>query len=402
MATFLYKALTQDGREVSGSLEQPGEQAVLHYLESQGFIPLDIRQQQAGDSSRLPVIATRKFRKFSIIDFTNALAMLLRAGMPVDRSLSSLIAASSDKNSRLLLEQLQREIREGSTLSGALARFENLFGGLYLSLVQAGEVSGNLDTAMSRLSEYLEAQSALRERVVNAMIYPIILLIVTFLSIIILMVVVLPKFKQLFEDMGGQLPAVTKAFLGISDFLQTHGSMLAFAILCLVPIAYYLKGHESYCRIIDRLALHLPWIGNLLRKIQIARYAETLAMMMKCGIPIQKSLETSLQVVSNSSIRESLRAATERLKEGASFSATIGAHFPILSQQMVVIGEQAGDLDNTLSNIAQVSQHQVNRDILRAVGIFEPLIIVTLGIIVAAVIGSIMVAVLAMNDLISI
>ena len=234
------------------------------------------------------------------------------------------------------------------------------------------------------------------------MIYPVILLVVTALSIIILMVVVMPKFQQLFDDMGGELPTVTRAFMGVSEFLQNHGFMLAFVLTALIPVFFYLKSNDSYRRIIDRYSLGLPWFGNLFEKIQIARYAETLAMMLKCGIPLQKSLETSLQVVTNSWIREELSVSTGKLKEGASFSATIGSHFPVLSQQMVIIGEQAGDLDRTLANIAKISQHQVNRDILRAVGLFEPIIIVTLGIIVAAVIGSIMVAVLAMNSLISI
>ena len=328
--------------------------------------------------------------------------MLLRAGLPVDKSISSLIAATTDKNSLLLLEQVERSIREGGSLSSALSQFEKLFGNLYISLIQAGELSGNLDAAIARLADYLEQQSELKERVVNAMIYPIILLIVTLLSIIILMVVVMPKFKQLFEDMGGQLPAVTQTFISISEFLQQYGHMLGFAMVAMIPISLYLRDNPRYSRVIDRFSLSLPWIGRLMEKIQISRYAETLSMMMKCGISIQKSLETSLQVVSNSWIRDSLEASTMKLKEGASFSSTIGSHFPILSQQMVSIGEQAGQLDSTLSNIAKISQHQVNRDILRAVGLLEPIIIVTLGIIVAAVIGSIMVAVLAMNNLISV
>jgi general secretion pathway protein F len=140
----------------------------------------------------------------------------------------------------------------------------------------------------------------------------------------------------------------------------------------------------------------------MILRIQLSRYAETLSMMMNCGIPIHKTLEISQCVITNSWIFQQISTSTSRLKEGATFSTTIGRHFPLLTQQMVKIGEEAGDLDNTLSNIAIISQQQVNRDIHRVIGIFEPLIIVTLGVIVAAVIGSIMVAVLSMNDLISI
>ena len=404
MGIYQYKALTQDGREIFGSLEDVEEQSVLTYLESQGFIPLDIEKKT---DNKIPLSGTpgsskREYRKFSVIDFTNGLGMLLRAGLPVDKSLASLIAATKDKSSKQLLEQVEREIREGSNLSKSLRQFENIFGPLYISLVQAGEMSGCLDSSIERLAVYLETQKELKDRIVNAMIYPIILLIVTLLSIVILMVVVMPKFKQLFEDMGAELPAVTRVFIASSDFLQAHGFVIGLLLLSLAPLTVFLRRQKSFCAAMDRLVLKLPWIGNLINKIQIGRYAETLSLMMKSGMPIQKSLESSKYVIGNSWIRQQISKSEDRLKEGGTFSSTIGRHFPLLTQQMVKVGEEAGGLDSTLSKIALISQTEVNRDIHRVIGIFEPLIIVTLGVIVAAVIGSIMVAVLGMNDLISI
>lgn len=404
MGNYQYTALTQDGREVSGSLDYPEEQSVLIYLESQGYIPVDIEKKQDNSdihSDTSPALK-REHRKFSVIDFTNGLSMLLRAGLPVDKSLSSLIAATNDVGSRHLLEQVEREIREGSSLSKALRRYEKLFGNLYLSMVLAGEVAGNLDISIERLSAYLEAQKELKDRIVNAMIYPIILLVVTLMSIVILMVVVLPKFKQLFEDMGAELPAITKVFISASDFMQEYGLVIGMILISLFPVTFYLRNNKEFSASMDSVVLKLPWIGNLINKIQMARYAETLSMMMKCGIPIQKSLEISKSVITNSWIRRQISVSAERLKEGGTFSSTIGGHFPVLTQQMVKIGEEAGELDNTLSKIAAISQQKVNRDIHRVIAILEPLIIVVLGVIVAAVIGSIMVAVLGMNDLISI
>ena len=404
MGIYQYKALTQDGREVTGSLENVEEQSVLSYLESQGFIPLDIVEKkdnknlQSDSQGRLK----NAYRKFSVIDFTNGLGMLLRAGLPVDKSIASLIAATEDESSKQLLEQVEREIREGNNLSKSLQKYEKVFSKLYISLVQAGEMSGSLDLSIERLAIYLEAQKDLRDRIVNAMIYPIILLIVTLLSIVILMVVVMPKFKQLFEDMGAELPAVTKVFIASSEFMQAYGLFIGVLLFSLAPLIVFLRRQESFCTAMDRIVLKLPWIGNLIKKIQIGRYAETLSMMMKSGMPIQKTLESSKYVISNSWIRQQISNSEDRLKEGGSFSSTIGRHFPPLTQQMVRVGEEAGDLDGTLSNIARISQNDENRDIHRVIGIFEPLIIVTLGVIVAAVIGSIMVAVLGMNDLISI
>ena len=404
MGVYQYKALTQDGREISGSLDYPEEQSVLIYLESQGFIPVDIEKSPDNGDTRSDASYSlnREYKRFSVIDFTNGLSMLLRAGLPVDKSLTSLIAATNDKGSRHLLEQVERKIREGNSLSKALRQHEKLFGSLYLSMVLAGEVSGNLDASIQQLSTYLEAQKELRDRIVNAMIYPIILLVVTLMSIVILMVVVMPKFKQLFEDMGGELPAITKAFVSASDFMQEYGLVIGIIIISLAPVILYLRNNKDFSVLMDRAVLKLPWIGDLINKIQMARYAETLSMMMKCGIPIQKTLEISKSVITNGWIRRQISISAERLKEGGTFSSTIGGHFPALMQQMVKIGEEAGELGNTLSKIATTSEQNLNRDIHRVIGILEPLIIVGLGVIVAAVIASIMVAVLGMNDLISI
>ena len=401
MGIYQYKALTQNGREVSGSLDYPEESSVLAFLETQGYIPVDI--ELSGDNAHaVPVNALRReYRKFSVGDFTQGLGMLLRAGLPVDKALGSLIAATTEQGSRKLLQQVERDIREGSSLSKALRQFENLFGRLYISLIQAGEISGNLDASIERLSEYLESQNQLRERIVNALIYPVILLVVTVFSIALLMVVVMPKFKQLFEDMDAELPAATQVFLATSDFLQAYGSVISALLLGLIAALLVLRRNAVFSALLDRAVLRLPWIGALVNKVEIARYAETLSIMLKCGIPIQKSLGASSHVVSNSWIRQQLSASADKIKEGSSFSAAIGQYFPSLTQQMVTVGEQAGNLDNALSNIARMIQQDVNRSIQRLIGVFEPLIIVTLGVIVAAVIGSIMVAVLGMNDLIA-
>jgi len=404
VSIYSYKAITQDGREVSGTVEYPEQQSVLSYLESQGYIPLDIVEKQQGSKhfSTISEWFNRPHQNFSLIDFTNGLGMLLRAGLPVDKSLSSLIAATIDPGSKRLLEKIERDIREGSSLSKALGQHALVFNRLYISMILAGEVSGNLEAAIGRLSAYIEAQKALRERIVSAMIYPIILLIVTLISIIILMVVVMPRFKQLFEDMEAEIPAITKVFITASDFLQNYGLLMGMLIAGFILLLMNLKNIREVSIFLDRFMLKIPWIGSMILRIQLSRYAETLSMMMNCGIPIHKTLEISQCVITNSWIFQQISTSTSRLKEGATFSTTIGRHFPLLTQQMVKIGEEAGDLDNTLSNIAIISQQQVNRDIHRVIGIFEPLIIVTLGVIVAAVIGSIMVAVLSMNDLISI
>jgi general secretion pathway protein F len=402
MGLYLYRALTQDGREVSGSLEYPEESAVLAYLESQGYIPVEIAsgREGAGGAAASGGIAARELKKFSVIEFTRGLGMLLRAGLPIDKALVSLAAASADSGTRKLLQQVGRDIREGSSLSKALRGFDNLFGRLYLSLIQAGEISGNLEVSIDHLSAYLDSQQQLRERIVNAMIYPLVLLVVTVFSIVLLMVVVMPKFKQLFEDMDAELPAVTQAFLSTSDFLRDYGSAICALLLGLVAAVFMLRGNPGFRALLDQLVLRLPWIGELVKKVQVSRYAETLSMMLQCGIPIQRSLGASCQVVSNSWIRQQFDQAAKEIKEGGSFGDAVGRHFPALTWQMIKVGEQAGELEQSLATVARLIRHDVDRTIQRVIGVFEPLIIVFLGAVVAGVIGSILVAVLGMNELV--
>jgi general secretion pathway protein F len=402
MGLYLYRALTQDGREVSGSLEYPEESAVLAYLESQGYIPVEIAsgREGAGGAAASGGIAARELKKFSVIEFTRGLGMLLRAGLPIDKALVSLAAASADSGTRKLLQQVGRDIREGSSLSKALRGFDNLFGRLYLSLIQAGEISGNLEVSIDHLSAYLDSQQQLRERIVNAMIYPLVLLVVTVFSIVLLMVVVMPKFKQLFEDMDAELPAVTQAFLSTSDFLRDYGSAICALLLGLVAAIFMLRGNPGFRALLDQLVLRLPWIGELVKKVQVSRYAETLSMMLQCGIPIQRSLGASCQVVSNSWIRQQFDQAAKEIKEGGSFGDAVGRHFPALTWQMIKVGEQAGELEQSLATVARLIRHDVDRTIQRVIGVFEPLIIVFLGAVVAGVIGSILVAVLGMNELV--
>jgi len=402
MGLYLYRALTQDGREVSGSLEYPEESAVLAYLESQGYIPVEIAsgREGAGGAAASGGIAARELKKFSVIEFTRGLGMLLRAGLPIDKALVSLAAASADSGTRKLLQQVGRDIREGSSLSKALRGFDNLFGRLYLSLIQAGEISGNLEVSIDHLSAYLDSQQQLRERIVNAMIYPLVLLVVTVFSIVLLMVVVMPKFKQLFEDMDAELPAVTQAFLSTSDFLRDYGSAICALLLGLVAAVFMLRGNPGFRALLDQLVLRLPWIGELVKKVQVSRYAETLSMMLQCGIPIQRSLGASCQVVSNSWIRQQFDRAAKEIKEGGSFGDAVGRHFPALTWQMIKVGEQAGELEQSLATVARIIRHDVDRTIQRVIGVFEPVIIVFLGAVVAGVIGSILVAVLGMNELV--
>ncbi|MDH5179746.1 MAG: type II secretion system F family protein [Gammaproteobacteria bacterium] len=404
MPLYDYKVILRDGKMDSGTVELADKQEVLTYLEELNMIPVAINEKRAGifQYATLSTLISKRTagKKPPIIDITNGIAMLLRAGLSLDRALKSMARATQNKQARAFLLDIEAEIREGRSFSSALEKRRDIVGDLYISMVRAGEVTGKLAECMTHLAKHLEQSRALREDLVTAMVYPLVLLVVTAISIILLMVMVMPRFKQLFQEMGGEVPAVTQLFIDISDLLANHGMTGLGIVLILLLIVNAVKKSEASSIWLDRKILALPWYGKLQEKLQMTRFAQTLALLLKNGVSIQNSIRISRGVLSNRYIEADIRNREQELSEGASFSNTVGQCFPLLTREMIRIGEEASELENTLLYVAEVAQQEVERSIKRVLGLLEPLIIVLLGLVVAAVIGSIMVAVLSMNDLV--
>lgn len=405
MPLFHYKAIANDGRVEGGSIDLATKQEVLAHLESINAIPIAINEgkQKFASSSELLgrlVSLKRRGNVIPLMEITNGLGMLLKAGLPLDRALKSIAVATKDDKTKKFLADIEAEIREGHSFSSALEKRVDVVGELYVSMVKAGEVAGKLDESILRLSQHLEHSKELKDNIITTMLYPIILLIVTLISIVILMVMVMPRFKQLFIDMGGEIPGLTQLFLNISDHMSNNGIYMLMLVCVLLLIFQALKRHKTFAVWFDAQTLRIPWYGSLVEKVQMTKFAKTLSLLLKSGVSIQRSLEISQNVITNRFIKDDIRNKAKLLNEGESFSTTIGTRFPLLTQQMVRIGEEASELESTLENIATIAQQDVDRNIKRVLGIVEPVIIVVLGVIVAAVISSIMVAVLSMNDLV--
>lgn len=404
MPLFHYRAIANDGHMEIGSIELSTKQEVLAHLESINAIPVAIHEKKQDYFSpvgiRKLLVINAKRGSLPLIEITNGLGMLLHAGLPLDRAIKSISMAINNEKTKQFLLSIETEIREGHSFSSALGKRVDLVGELYVSMVKAGEAAGRLDESVSRLARHLEHSKNLKDSIITAMLYPIILLVVTLASIVTLMVMVMPRFKQLFTDMGGEIPWVTQLFINISDKMSNHGVFALLLISVFLFVFKALKRKESVAIWVDSRILRIPWYGSLVEKIQMTKFAQTLALLLKSGVSIQRSLEISRNVITNRLIKEDIKNKSKLLNEGESFSSTIGTRFPVLTQQMVRIGEEASELESTLEYIANIAQQDVDRNIKRILGIFEPVIIVFLGVIVAAVISSIMVAVLSMNDLV--
>ena len=399
MPNFLYKAIDRQGQFSHGAVELATEREVLVYLENLNLIPLEITVNNRLFNLRLKGLISRR-RSLPLLEITNGLWLLLRAGLPLDRALKSVHDAMQDESARSLLHDIEQQIREGRSLSSALDKHRQQLGDLYISMVRAGEVTGKLDEAVGKLAEHLEQSKQFRDSVVTAIVYPVILLVVTLISIIVLLVVVMPRFKQLFLDMGTEIPGLTQFFISLSDFVIDGGPYLLITGAMLLSGLLVLQRSDATNLWLDEHVLKVPWLGGLLRKAEMTRFAMALAMLMKNGVSIQKSIQISNGVISNRFIGNMIENKSRVISEGRTFSAALGDIFPGMTRQIIKMGEEASELENTLEHVAILSREDLNRTIKRMLVVFEPLVIVFLGVVVAAVIGSIMVAVLSMNDMV--
>jgi general secretion pathway protein F len=401
MPLYSYKAVKPDGEAVEGDTEAPDEAAVVRLLQAEGLIPIQTRpagglRVQIGSKRR------RTMSQKDIGVMTRELATLLEAGLTLDRSLQILVDLTSEEHLVRVLADLQQRVRGGSTFSAALEQQGGQFPRLYVNMVRAGEASGALDQVLARLADYLERTAELRETITSALVYPAILLVVAGLSVIMLLVFVVPQFTVLFEDMGAALPLPTRIVVGAGDLFRNYWwAMLAGIALIAVTIEQRLKRPEVRERF-DRRLLATPLFGDLVWKLETARFCHTLATLLKNGLPLLSALTLAKEVVANHKIAGLLGEAAEDLKHGRGLAEPLSRRevLPQLAMQMIRVGEESGALDTMLAKVAEIYDRETRSSVRRMLTLLEPVLIIGLGIVVAGIIISILMAILGANDLV--
>lgn len=401
MPLYSYKAVKLDGDVQEGVLEAASEDELHRKLQNAGLIP--IRTRAAGGIGTL--LARRKKQGFGSKDVllvTRELATLLEAGLTLDRSLQILIDLADVEEKARLLGALQEAVRGGALFSDALEQHPDVFPKLYVNMVRAGEASGALDAVLGRLADYLEQAQALRETVKSALVYPSILVVVAALSLVVLLMFVVPQFKQLFADLGAALPLPTQIVIGIGDLFHEYWwALVAFIALAAALVARALQNPNVRYQW-DVRVLHAPLFGELLWKLDTARFSHTLATLLKNGLPLLSALNLSKEVVGNRRIIELLGETAEELKHGKGLAGPMLSRevFPKLALQMIKVGEESGSLDAMLGKVAGVYDQEARATVQRMLTLLEPVLIIGLGVIIAAIIMSILLAILAANDLV--
>jgi len=404
MICFDYRAACTDGSVVAGTLSGTNQQDVIRQLRALGQIPIRIdesTQDKRTGSSRLSV-RRRKISERDIADMTRELAILLRAGMPVDRALGVLTTLAENPELETLLDDVRSEVKGGSSLANAVARHDHVFSRLYINLLRAGESGGALEIVLERLAEHLDRNYETRATIQSALIYPLVLVFVAFVSVFILLGYVVPQFTEMFESAGEALPMSTRITIAVGNFLQSWGWLLIVAVVLGGLLIKRQLAQDATAYRWHNLALSLPLAGTIILKNEVSRFARTLATLLQNGIPILKALGIVKDTMSNRVLAEGLDEVVSRMTEGQSLAEPLASktRFPAFAVQMIRVGEESGDLPGILVQVAETYDRDTQVTIKRSLALLEPILILGLGALIAGVIISILVAILGVNELV--
>ncbi|HTM71217.1 MAG TPA: type II secretion system F family protein [Luteimonas sp.] len=395
MALFRYKALDARGEMLDGQMEAADGAEVARRLQEQGHLPVETRPASEGGSARGAWRALLKPKPFAgdrLVQFTQQLATLLGAGQPLDRALTILLELPEDEATRRIVADIRDAVRGGSPLSSALERQHGAFGRLYVNMVRAGEAGGSLHETLSRLAEYLERSRALRGRVVNALIYPAILLVMVSLSLLFLLGFVVPQFAAMYDSLDAPLPWFSRIVLGVGMFVRDWWIvLLAVPVLALLWIDRRLRDAAFRARF-DAWLLERKFAGPLVAKLETARLARTLGTLLRNGVPLLSALGIGRNVLGNRALAADVDAAIEQVRNGLGLAAALGRgkRFPRLALQMVQVGEESGALDAMLLKAADAFERETSLALDRMLAALVP--VVTLAL--AAIVGVVIMAVL--------
>jgi general secretion pathway protein F len=405
MPLFRYKAVGADGKIAEGDLEARSQTAAIDRLQTMGYVPIradEITAAQADKRSlRRPLFGSRQITQSRVAVLTQELATLLRAKLPLDRALELLIELSPNVRVRQVVTQIREQVHDGATLSAAMEAQKGVFSRLYLNMVRAGEAGGAVDSVLMRLAEYMERARELRDTVTSALIYPAILLGVAGLSVVVLLIFVVPQFQQMFEDAGQALPFATQVVISLGEALRGYWWLMLGVILA---VTYYFRKQfaEPATRYRwDNRLLGVPLLGELIAKLEVARFSRTLGTLMINGVPLLTALGIVKETLINQVLAQSMGNVAESLKQGHGLAQPLmeAPYFPKLAAHMIRVGEETGHLEEMLIQVAEVYDKEVRSSIKRLLALLEPALILTLGLVIAAIIISILVAILSINEL---
>ncbi len=402
MTEFLYKATTLSGQTVEGSMDGKDEAAVVQSLHHMGYIPIRIGSVETKEKKfQLSSFIPHRVGIRDLLIFTQEFSTLLSSGLPIDRSLNILGSLTENRRLRETVKDVLQKVEGGSSLAEALGFHSWVFPKLYVNMVRAGEAGGFLETIFSRLTRYLQSAKEVRETLVSVMIYPLILTFVSGVSIVILVTFVVPRFARIFSDMGQAIPIPTQIVLAISHFIRDYWWIgLSFIFLVYFGLKVYIRQEERRFRW-DQFKLRWIIIGDLIKKVEVARFSRTLGTLLQSGVSILSALNLVREISQNRAVSRAIGAIHDRLREGKGISKSLveTGVFPPLAVHMIGVGEETGRLDEMLVRVAETYEENVQNALKRFVSLLEPAVILIMGGLVGFIVISMLLAIFSINEI---
>jgi len=404
MGAFEYTALDPRGREKRGVLEGDAARQIRQQLREKGWVPLsveEVAQREAKERKRYAFLR-RGISATELALITRQLATLVRAGLPLEECLRAVSQQADKGRLKSMLLAVRSRVMEGHSLAVGLSDFPHVYPELYRTTVEAGEQSGHLDRVLERLADYTESRQQLRQKIQLAVFYPALLTVVAILVVGGLMTYVVPQVVQVFENIGQELPPLTRGLIAVSDFLRNNGLvMLVLLGLAIAGFSYLLR-NTAVRRRFHRLLLAIPLVSRLERGLNTGRFARTFSILTASGVPVLESLRISAQVISNLPMKEAVTEATARVREGAGIAAALerSGYFPPMTVQLVASGEASGKLEEMLERAAINQEREIETLIAALLGLFEPLLILFMGSVVLIIVLAILLPIFDLNQLI--
>jgi general secretion pathway protein F len=414
MPMYAYKGVAPSGKQVSGVRDAESPKVLRQLLRKDGVHVMSFELSRGGKLAKEQ--NARKgglsrdvdlggliggVRKVEIAAFTRQIATLLKAGIPLAEAIGALVDQVQNMRLKTPLSEVRSAVNEGSSFADALARHPKLFDELFVSMVRAGEVAGNLDEVLTRLADFLEGSQKLKSKVQSAMVYPLVMVVVGMVIMAVLMVKVIPNITSMFKQQGKTLPINTRLLIGSSDFFRDWWWLLGIGLVAAVLLFMNWTRSKDGRQVYHAFLLRLPVVGELVRTVNVSRFARTLGTMLQSGVPMLRALETGRQIVGNVLIQHAIDDAKRAVTEGESLAQTLkkSGQFPPTMIHMVAVGERAGQLEQMLERVAVTYESEVDTKLSRLTSLLEPLMLVVMGGAVAFIVFSILQPIMDLGQL---
>lgn len=390
--TYAYKVRDKEGRLLQGALEGDSTTLVANKLRSMGYVPVTVERQGSSAFQKelsIPGLTDRVSHK-DIAVFCRQFATMIDSGLSLIRALHILGAQTESKKLGEIVEEVRQDVEKGASLSQALARHPKAFNRLFVAMVRAGETGGVLDRVLLQLADIIEKQVELKRKITSAMTYPVAVLGLVLLIVTAMLLFVVPQFETMYDDLGGTLPLPTRLLLGLSAVVTTFFPLLLLGGVAAVYLFRRWIGTESGRATWDSFKLRVPIFGKLVHKTSLTRFARTLAVLLRSGVPILEALEITSETVNNAVVSEAVKDVQEAVKRGETVHEPLATHavFPPMVTQMLAVGEETGMVDVMLEKVADFYDQEVEATVDALTSLLEPLLIVVLGGAVGAMVVS--------------